>query len=150
MSTVYTAPGLRFRYPEEWRISEERGDGQLTVTARPPGESTAFWSATMLAGRPDPQEAIDAVVETFEEEYDEVDSYQVNRRLSRRPARGRDIEFVCLELTNSAFVRAVQTERFTALVLYQATDQELDSIRDDLEGMTESFECDLEESLGLG
>ena len=54
-------------------------------------------------------------------------------------AAGRDIEFVCLELVNSAVLRAVATPERTILVLYQGTDHELEDTRRMMERITESL-----------
>lgn len=145
MTPVYAVPGLQFRPAESWQLSEEQSERELSLTLRPEGDSTAFWSLTLLFDRPDPQETLQSVLEAFEEEYEEIDIYPVEQRVARREASARDIEFVCLELTNSAYVRVFQTPRFTAVLLYQATDHEVDAFQPDFDAMTASIECDLDE-----
>ena len=51
----------------------------------------------------------------------------------------RDVDFVCFELINSAFIRSFQTERFTVLVLYQGFDAELETTRPLLEAISASL-----------
>jgi hypothetical protein len=145
MTGRYTAPGLRFRYPEEWQLAEDRAADELTVTVRPDADATGFWSITLLFNRPSPDEALRTIEQAFADEYDELDVYPVDAKVARRKALGRDIDFVCFELTNSGCVRVFQTPRFTAVVLYQATDLEMKSLRDEFAQITASIECDADD-----
>ena len=56
----------------------------------------------------------------------------------------RDVDFVCFELINSAFLRSFQTDRFTVLVLYQGFDGELAESRAVLEAISASLELEEE------
>ncbi len=57
----------------------------------------------------------------------------------------RDVEFVCLELINGAFLRAIQVDNFTALVLFQGTDHELTDTRPILDHISNSLTYDFNE-----
>lgn len=149
MSKLYSARGMLFRYPDDWMVGEESSENEIAITARPIDDSTAFWSLTLLADRPDPREALASVLEAFEEEYDDLDVYTADEPVARREALGRDLEFVCLELTNSAFVRVFQTAEATVVLLYQATDYELDTHEEALKEITASLECDLGSSMNF-
>ena len=50
-----------------------------------------------------------------------------------------DLEFRAMEVYNSAWVRTFQTDLFSALVLYQANDLELEETADTMRGMTRSL-----------
>jgi hypothetical protein len=63
------------------------------------------------------------------------------------PALGRDLDFVCYDLVNSATLRAFQTSEKTVVVLYQGTDHELVSTRSQLEAITASLQCDDEDAI---
>ena len=63
----------------------------------------------------------------------------IRDRLFGTAAEGLDVEFVCLELVNTATLRALESDDFTALVLYQGTDHELEATRALLEGITSSL-----------
>ena len=68
----------------------------------------------------------------FREEYEELDIYPVAETICHRESIARDLEFVCLEMMNSAFLRAFKTDGFTVLILYQGTDRELEITREQL------------------
>ncbi len=129
--------GLQFRYPEDWTLDEVRsGDGH-TITVSSPG--TSFWCISLFPHRPAPEEVLDTACQAFEDEYEEVDVYEASTEVAGENAAGRDIEFVCLELVNSAVLRAVATPERTILVLYQGTDHELEDTRRMMERITESL-----------
>jgi hypothetical protein len=140
-SLEYHGPGFRFRYPVDWGVEEDQPGEEFTVTVRPRGETTAFWSVTMLRDRPPPQLTLRTILRAFEEEYAELDSYPVEERIAGQEAVGRDLEFFCLELTNSAFVRVLRTRAFTLVILAQATDAELEECRESFALMSGSLEC---------
>lgn len=139
---LYTGPGFQFRYPSGWFIDEDRDPDELTVTVRPDvDDGTAFWSVTIMLQRPPVQSAMRTIVRAFEDEYSEIDTYPAEQEIAGRRAVGRDLEFVCLELTNTAGVRVFRTKEFTAVVLFQATDSELEQVQSAFRLMTGSLEC---------
>lgn len=139
---AYTGPGFHFRHPANWVIEEERQEDELIVTVRPDGEDgTAFWSLTILLGRPAVQPTLRAVLRAFEDEYDELDAYPAEQPISGCRAVGRDLEFVCLELLNTARLRVFRTRDFTAVLLWQATDEELPECDPAFRLLTGSLQC---------
>jgi hypothetical protein len=137
MQREYANHGVRFRYPAEWEVSEQRDASQVSITVSSP--HTSFWTVTLLADRPDPNDIVAAVLDAFEEEYDELDVYPARAVIDRHAAVARDIDFVCLELLNVARVRAFRTPQFTVMVLYQGTDNEIAESGQTLEQMTKSL-----------
>lgn len=136
----YAGSGVSFQYPADWRLDEQYEEGDLTLNIRPDDEGTAFWSLTLLGGRPTVQSALRAVVRAFEEEYEELDSYPAEQEIAGCRAIGRDIDFVCFELTNSATVRVFRTPEFTAVLLSQATDSEQKDYRPGFDFITDSLQ----------
>jgi hypothetical protein len=61
--------------------------------------------------------------------------------VGRRPAVSWDLEFFCLELTNSARIRAFRAPRFTCLLLFQGTDQEFERTEDTFLKIARSIRC---------
>lgn len=144
MDRLYRKAGIQFRYPQDWQLSEEGGTSEFSVTVN--GEGTSFWSITLLRDRPSPEHVLDAAVDAFRDDYPEVDVYPTMTEIAHRPAFARDIEFVCLEMLNSAFLRAFQSAQYTVFVFYQTTDTELDEVAPIFEAISDSVHCDIDDS----
>lgn len=137
MSKTYAAHGLRFQYPEGWELSEQQQENELLITVSSP--DTSFWTLTLLYDRPEPDEIIESALEVFQDEYEDLDIYDSEAKLCRRETLAKDLEFICFELVNSAFLRAVQLPNFSLLVLYQGTDHELEDTLESLEAISTSL-----------
>jgi len=140
MDQQYTGLGIRFRYPEDWELSEEVGDVEASITVSSP--ETAFWSVTVIRHCPEPQTVLQAALQAYEEEYDELDIIESEVELANRYVPEIKIDFVCLELTNIACLRAFQTDSCTILVLSQMNDAELDPQEQVLEEISQSLICE--------
>jgi len=138
MDQTYDAHGIRFRYPSHWELSEEQVDNEISITVAS-GE-TSFWSIILFLDGLRPEELIESALSVFRDEYDDIDDYEVEAEICNRRCVARDIEFVCMELINSAFLRSFKTEPFSVLVLYQGTDHELKQTKSFLEGISASIE----------
>ena len=142
MTEWYDDDGVRFAYPESWELTREVEDAgvvMLTVS----GDGTSFWTLAIYPGVISATELVESAVEAYREEYEEADVYPVEGSLCGFPCEGRDVEFVCLELINTASLRAFEAPGFTAVVLFQGTDQELRETRPVLEAITGSLALDL-------
>src|SRR5262245_21155451 len=139
MEARYHSHGVKFRYPDHWELSEQQAEDQVAITVSSP--ETAFWTVTLFRDRPDPADVVAAALDAFHEEYLELDDYPSSARLCKRPTVARDVDFVCLELLNSAGIRAFRARAFTVLVLYQLTEAERDEIGPILERITRSLSC---------
>ncbi len=137
MEEIYEGHGIRLRYPAYWEVTEQDDDEATSITVASP--ETSFWSISLFHDGPSPQEVLESALEAFREEYAEVDVYASTERIGERAGVARDVDFVCFELINSAFLRAFQTERYTVLVLYQGFDGELETTRPMLEAISASL-----------
>lgn len=137
MEEIYEGHGIRFRYPVYWEVTEQEDDEATSITVASP--DTSFWSISLFHDAPSPQEVLESALEAFREEYAEADVYSSTERIGDRAGVVRDLDFVCFELINSAFLRSFQTERYTVLVLYQGFDGELETTRPMLEAISASL-----------
>ena len=147
MDRVFEGHGIRFEYPEDWILHEQSSPEEITLTVQSPNSS--FWSLTLIMDRPEPRRVLDAILDTFREEYSEIDVYPSEVRLGDQPTESCELDFVCHELIGSAFLRAVAAPDFTLVVLYQGADLELDDTQKLLEEISQSlsWEIDDEEDL---
>lgn len=148
VNSHYDAHGVEFDYPEGWELEVADGDDGVTITVS--NGETSFWSLRLMFDRVPVEEVMDTALATFREEYGDLDEYPISEELCNHPAAGVDIEFVCMELINSAALRAFRTDRFTAFVLYQATDVELPNTRRVLEAISVSLEYDFGDEMIIG
>lgn len=139
---TYRQHGIAFVYPEGWQCDEDGDEETTTITVHDGG--AAFWSLYLLWQRPPVAEVVSEIEETFRNEYEQVDVEASRVTIARRAAEARQIDFFCLELVNTAFVRVFRTGRFTVLVLAQATDHELETVRPQLEEISDSLDVDLD------
>ncbi len=140
MEQIYTGLGLRFRYPADWELSEDLGETEANVTVSSP--QTAFWSVTVLRHRPEPLDVLRAVIRAYEEEYDELDIVESEIEVAMQQVQAIEIDFVCLELTNTAFLCSFETGAVTVLVVSQLNDGELEASAGVLEQITHSLLCE--------
>lgn len=145
---IYQAHGVQFRYPGFWELSEQRDRDRLSITVSSPG--TSFWSLSLFFDDPLPVDLVDSAVQAFREEYDELDVYPAPKRIGAYGCVGRDVQFVCLELINSAFLRAFRADAGTAFVLYQGTDHELEETGPILQAISASLRLDGAEEAAEG
>ncbi len=137
MEEIYEGHGISFRYPTHWELTEQEDDEAISITVASP--ETSFWTISLFRDSPTTQEVLNSAVEAFREEYEEADIYPSKARVGKRSGLARDVDFVCFELINSAFLRCFQTERYTVLVLYQGFDGELEMTRPLLEDISASL-----------
>ena len=143
MDRVFEGHGIRFEYPDDWILHEQSSPEEITLTVQSPDSS--FWSLTLIMDRPDPRRVLDAILDTFREEYTEIDVYPSDVRLADQPTESCELDFVCHELIGSAFLRAVAAPNFTMVVLYQGADLELDVTQPLMEKINNSLTWDADD-----
>ncbi len=110
---------LEFEYPDLWSVV---ADEATSVTVAGPG--TAFCTVSLVDASVDPDDALDAVVDVYRQEYDAVDVYAEDEL-----PHGRDVEFFALELCNTAWLRSYHAAAGTLVLVFQCTDIEVDEER---------------------
>ena len=147
MDQSYQAHGIRFKLPSGWELSEQETDREISISVDSP--ETAFCTLSLFLDRPPAQQIIQTALQTFQEEYDDLDVYNSDAQLCRRETVSQDLEFIYLELVNCVLLRAFETDRFTVLVLFQSTDHELEKTRKEFEGICRSLSMDFDVDMSL-
>ena len=148
VAQLYRNHGISFRYPTDWTLTEEHVGATIAVNVQSP--QSTFWSLWIMRDCPEPDEMVESAIAAFSDEYDEVDFFHSDDELCEFPCRKCEVEFVSLELNNLATVRAFQTQEFSILILSEGTDLELEELQEDLESITLSLECGLDDDVALG
>lgn len=139
----YHRHGVRFQFPSDWELTEQSTDDETTISVQSAG--TSFWTVVLLKSRPDPEQVLSTVVDAFEQDYEDVDVTSSVGSLGGMPSLGREIDFVCYDLVNSATLKVCQTSDMTVMVLHQGTDHEMEATGDQMLAMTASLRCDDEQ-----
>lgn len=135
--------GLQFDHPDNWVVDTDDAEGRFaTATVYAPGG--AFWSVSGHAAGGDPRELAAAVVSQMKQEYQELDAEPAEDELAGRRLPGFDLNFYCLDLTNTAQVRTVTTPEAIYLILCQAEDREWAVVSPVFAAITTSFVKGLE------
>lgn len=130
--------GLAFHHPDNWAVDTEDSEGRYaTVTVYSP--TGAFWSVSGHAPGGDPAALADAVVTQMREDYRELDAEPSKDEVAGHQLEGIDLNFYCLDLTNTAQVRTLSTPDAIYLILCQAEDREWEQLSPVFTAMTTSF-----------
>jgi hypothetical protein len=130
--------GLRFDYPDNWSVDTEDAEGRYAaVTVYAP--EGGFWSLSGHAPGGEAAVLADAIVRQMRQEYRDLDSEVAVETVGGRTLRGFDLNFYCLDLTNTAQVRTLETPTAIYLLHCQAEDREWDHISHVFAAMTASF-----------
>ena len=131
--------GITFLYPENWRLDEEEAlQGHQSVTVYSPSGG-AFWSVAIHPPSEDPAKLAAAALKVMQQEYEDLDSEAASETLGDREMVGYDMNFFCLDLTNSAVVRSLRTRQATYTIFYQAEDREFDQVQPVFQAITVSL-----------
>jgi hypothetical protein len=143
MQTLYQTDGLRFEYPSDWQLATEQLEDGLSIMVS--GAGTTFCSFLLMPDRPAVATVLKNAIDTYRESYDEIDSEPFEGRIADRATRGYDVDFYCLELLNSAWLRAFRTGRYTVFIMFQSgfDDPEARSLFDSI---CASVDCNAEVS----
>jgi hypothetical protein len=123
MPSRYAKLGIHFQFPENWTLDESdalKGDESVSVYS--PGG--AFWSIIRHPHTTSPADLVEAAMQAMRQEYDELDAEAIEETVAGHDLIGYDLNFYCLDMTNTALVRSFQTPKATYLILCQADDRE--------------------------
>ena len=119
--------GLHFQYPDNWALeTADARDGCDSIGVQSPGG--AFWTVSRHPSSADPHRLASAALEAMQEEYETVESYETHENIAGHETVGYDINFYCLDLTNTAKVRCLRVGRASYTLFFQAEDREFAAV----------------------
>ena len=142
MVAEFDEGGIRFKYPENWRLEREDNDAGWTISVQSPG--TAFLMVCLRQDGPATDEVADAALAALQDDYPELEYDPCIDSVAGQPAVGHMIRFFSLDLTNTCSTRSFYTPWGTVLVLWQANDLELETHEPVLRAICASLEVDEE------
>ncbi len=138
MPSVFDQTGLRFEYPENWSL-EEASDYQIeqVVVSSP---NTAFWQLTKYPADAELEPLFDEALAALRTEYPKMETEPAAaEQVESQPLVGFDVNFICLDLTNTCWLRGFQTSEATYLLLCQAEDREFAQVSPVFQAMLASL-----------
>jgi hypothetical protein len=138
MPAVFDKLGVRFMYPDNWQIDEtDLLEGNNSVSVYSPG--SAFWTLFVHPAGIEPESVVTAALEAMHQEYDELEHEPFHDVVGGHEVLGSDLNFYCLDLTNTAWLRSYATDEATYLVLCQADDREFEQVAVVFEAILQSL-----------
>ena len=138
MPQLYQKLGIHFQYPDNWTLDEQEaleGNGAVSVYSPEGG----FWSVAVHPSTADLPKLLSAAVSAMREVYEQLDSEAVEETIAGQELSGYDMNFYCLDLTNTASVRGLRTGQRTLVIFCQAEDREYERIEPIFRAMSTSL-----------
>lgn len=127
MPQWYEHNGLRFAYPENWRLEEEDNlDTPLDISLHTPGGG--LWSLHSVPGGMSPGEAAQQVLKGIEAEFMEVEHESAQLQLLDHLWLGFEIRFFCFDYLVEGRIWAVRVPGRTLVCSYQCHDSDFEKL----------------------
>jgi hypothetical protein len=140
MPAKFDDNGIRFLYPENWRVEREDSEDGWTVTVQSP--ETAFLVITVNEELPTTEEMLATALEALKTDYPDLEADDCVDTIAGQPAVGHDIRFTSLDLTNTCWTRCFYSTAGTVLLLCQCNDLENEINEKVLRAICASLEVD--------
>lgn len=127
MVATYDNLGVKFSYPENWRITEDQTNAwPRSVSVHSPTE--AFWTLMIYEPGTELEALVDAVRDALSEEYTDFESVPAEQTIEGVDLIGYDLNFYCLDFLVQAKIRALMLGVRPCVILYQGEDREFDEM----------------------
>jgi len=129
---------VQFDYPDNWTVeadSSPEAGLQVSVSA-PDG---AFWSLSRQPAGSDPVPLADATVTQLRADYPDLESEPATETVFGQRLTGADINFSCLDLTNTAAFRCLELPTACYVIFCQAEDRDWQQLHHVFKAMTASL-----------
>jgi hypothetical protein len=138
MPAEFDKMGVRFSYPENWKLDEEElNEEGNTITVYSP--SGGFWSLGIHPPGTSASKLAAEALEAMGEEYEHLESREVGDSCGEHRLIGFDLNFFYLDLTSTAQIRCVGRPDATYVVFCQAEDRDFKQIGEVFQAITASL-----------
>jgi len=126
MTAVYDKLGLKFLYPENWKlIDDAESESRHVVTLETP-DGSCSWAVHVYPANADRNAILKEILATMQETYEDLEVAKHETELGGQPATGVETMFYCLDFLIRAQLHFVETEKHLLLFESQAEDREFD------------------------
>ncbi len=140
MVTQFQEEGVRFRYPDQWKLEREETEEGWTVHLQSP--ETAFMLICLRTDLPTVEELAESALDALRQEYQDVEFEETEGTLAGQPAVGHEIRFFSFDLTNTCWTHSLYCEAGTLLLMCQTNDLELETHGPVMRAICASLEVD--------
>jgi hypothetical protein len=138
MPAVFDKFGIRFQYPENWELDDDDStSNRQSASVNSPGGG--FFTVIRYGVDADPVELAQVALDAMRKEYDDLDSEAAKEEVCDVELIGFDVNFYCLDLINTAWIRAGRADSAIYLIMCQAEDREFYKVADVFRAMTISL-----------
>ena len=123
---LFQANGIRFQYPDSWKLIREDVETGWTVSVQ--SRATAFFMLTFDDQMPEVGMVAQTVLDALRADYPDLEADDALESLAGQPALGHDIRFFSLDLTNTCRTRCFYSDTGTILLIMQSADLELEIV----------------------
>lgn len=119
--------GVSFDYPENWalEVSESDEQGRQVVVS---GPGTAFWQLSKHPRDVELEALFDEALAALRSDYQEIEAWPASSEVDGRSWDGYDVNFYCLDLTVTCWLRGLADSSANYLLICQAEDREMESV----------------------
>lgn len=129
---------VQFDYPDNWTIEADSSpDAGLQVSVSAP--DGAFWSLSRQPAGSDPATLAEATVTQLRADYPDLESEPATETVFGQSMAGVDINFSCLDLTNTASFRCLELPAACYAIFCQAEDHDWQQLHHVFKAMTASL-----------
>ena len=141
MTAVYDKLGLKFMYPETWKLTDS-GDESLPheITVDSP-DGAAMWSVHIYPQESQPDQLLAQTLDSLRETYPDLELSGVDEdeASSEGAVEGSEALFYCLDFLVRVRLQIFQSEQHQVLAWYQAEDREFEKMELVFKAMTTSL-----------
>ncbi|MCA9231562.1 MAG: hypothetical protein KDA57_13005 [Planctomycetales bacterium] len=128
MPAILELSGLRIEYPENWSVelSDEGQEAGQVIISSP---ETAFWHLSQHPPDAELEPIFDEVLAALRDEYGDIEVEPASQgNLEDFDLEGYNVNFICLDLTNTCWLRVCRTPSASLLLICQAEDREFERV----------------------
>ena len=139
MPKEFNENGVRFLYPENWRLEKHPALDGLVCALTLEAPSGALWTLNVEEGLRDTVEVAESVRKTLCEEYDETEAEPYQGKWGDLESQGFELHFYVIEMVARALIECVQFKNRTYLVMTQAEVRDYDELAPVFEALCASL-----------
>ena len=126
MTATYEKRGLKFLYPENWKLIDE-ADSELpcSISLETP-DGAAFWSLHLHEPTSDPDEILKATIITLEETYPDLEITPIKPDFESESSAAIETLFFCLDFLIRVRLQVVKTDDYQMMFWFQAEDRDFE------------------------